>query len=86
MLLRQQKTHLIGDTKYNEPVEVFNAGSAEGVLRINKSPLEMRSGEIGVFTETPAETTPTAAIISFSAIARLSHRASARFPSLMVWI
>ncbi len=74
VLLSEKKLiHKIAGKEFQAPVEVLNPGITEGILRINKNPMEMAGNEIGVFSETPFETAPVQGIITLGAAARLSH-------------
>lgn len=71
--VNKQLTHKVEGEEFQGAVEILNPGAVEGTLRINKNPMELRSDEIGVFDETPFETAPIQGIITFGAVARLSH-------------
>jgi len=63
----------IGGEKLKLPVQVYNPGHAVGILRINKSPLQLSKEEIGVFSEMPTEMSPAAGMVTLGTGARLSH-------------
>jgi hypothetical protein len=66
-------SHTIGDRTFSSPIEVYNPGRAVGVLRIDKPPMELKSGEIGFFTRVPDETGALSGIVTLGSGALLSH-------------
>jgi hypothetical protein len=66
-------TFEVAGENFKYPAQIYNPGKATGILRINKSPLQLSKNEIGVFSEMPTEMSPAAGMITLGTGARLSH-------------
>lgn len=73
ILASKNLTHKVNGQNMSAPVEVFNPGNSVGVLRFDKNPMELKEGEIAVFSEVPEETGALDGIITLGVGARLSH-------------
>lgn len=73
ILIEKKFVHGISGSQTSEPIRVLNPGSAVGVLRYNKNPMELSPNDIAVFEEMPEETAPLGGIITLGVGARLSH-------------
>ena len=65
--------HKIGGRTVKAPVEVYNPGTASGILRLDKNPMELTRDEIAVFKQFPSETAALGGIVTLGVGARLSH-------------
>jgi hypothetical protein len=90
LLESERQVHRIGGEDMRFAAEVYNPGTAVGILRMNKGPLELDPEDIGFFLEPPMEISPAVGLITARNGARLSHlqllARSLGIPSVRLWL